>query len=103
MSEEIVNQKAFKKKMDVDGVCDLQTALNVLALYQSYRSGDCALGLYQLGLSPSLLTAAIHYILLHHHAADPIYRCIRCSYYNNATQICTAPHPCTFEEINHEV
>ena len=103
MSEEVVNQKAFKRKMDADGVGDLQTALNVLSLFQSYRTGDTVLGMYELGLTPSLITAAVHYILLYHHAADPIYVCYRCRYYNDDDLICHSPNPCTFEEIQHEV
>ena len=101
MSEEVVNQKAFVKKLDISGVSDLQTALNVLAIYNSFINGETVLGSWQVGLTHDRLVAAIHYILLHHHAADPIYQCFKCRYCND--MVCTSPNPCTFEEITNEV
>ena len=85
-----VDPKKFKKRLHNPGVSDLQTALNVLALFQSYRIGDCVLNMDEVGLNPVVITAAINYILSHHHANVHLYACYACPYCKDDI-ICNRP------------
>ena len=79
IKEEHIEPSKFKKRLDIQGVPDLHTALNVLKLYQEWRTGMCIKDLNELGLTPSLITAALHYVLGKFHANKPLYKCEFCS------------------------
>ena len=80
IKEEHVEPSKFKKRLDIQGVPDLQTALNVLRLYQEWRTGMCIKDIDELGITPSIITAALHYVLGKFHANKPLYKCEFCSH-----------------------
>ena len=95
--EERVNPAEFKKTLNIEGVPDLQTALNVLELYQEWRTGLCGKSMYDLGLNPPLITSAIHYILGKFKAHVLIYPCYTCRYFNSAERVCIDRDDCHYE------
>ena len=96
-----VDPTKFKKRLHNTGVADMQTALNVLALFQSYRIGDCVLDMEEIGLNPVVITAAINYILSHHHANVKLYQCYTCPYCKDDF-LCTRPSNKCPEQENEE-
>ena len=94
-----VDAEKFKKRVDLQGIDNLQDACNVLALYQSWRYGDCILQLDEIGLSPSLISAAIHYILSPYRANVDLYQCYKCRYCKNDLCVRTAKE-CSYESIS---
>jgi hypothetical protein len=99
-SLETVDQTKFKKRMKNNGVDNLQDALNILNLFQEYRTGFCVLSMDELGIAPHMITAAIHYILQHHNAAGHLYRCHLCQYCKD-DRCARSTNTCNFKEIEH--
>ena len=95
---ETVDPSKFKKRLTNVGVRDLQTALNVLALYQAYRTGDCVLDLDDIGLHPSTISAAINYVLSYHHANVHLYECYKCTYCKDDLRCTRTTNKCRYEE-----
>jgi hypothetical protein len=99
--DETVDSSKFKLRVDLQGVDNLQDSLNILSLYQSWRYGDCCLQLEEIGLSPSLISAAIHYILMKYHASASLYQCYKCCYCKNDLCVRTTKE-CSYKPINDE-
>lgn len=103
IKEEPVRPSEFKKRVSLQGIDNLQDALNVLRLTQEWRTSQTCLSLDDLGLSPSLITAALHYVLGKFHANAPLYKCEFCRYCKEDRE-CTAPtNNCTYERISDEI
>lgn len=99
MAKETVNSKLFKKQLDLDGVASMQDAINVLALFQSWRTGETVRSLDELGLRPDLITAAIHYILAKYKAQQPMFKCATCAHnLSDLTCLLKSDAPCVYRK-----
>ena len=97
--EEVVHPARFKKKLDLDGIDNMQDAMNVLSLFQSWRLGECVRSMEELGLRPDLLSAALHYVLSKYNAQKPLFRCSVCEH--NQGDLCCdiGSKNCHYERI----
>ena len=101
MKQETVHPARFQRKLELQGVASLQDALNVLSVFQDWRTGNCIRTMEELGLRPDLITAAIHYILARHKAQKPLFKCSTCAY-NLADITCLRRETtCRYRKVNH--
>lgn len=79
MKNEIVQPERFKRYLtNCQGVDNLQLALNILKLYQEWRTQETGKPLAALGITPSLITAALEYVFSYCGANKRIYKCRYC-------------------------
>jgi len=100
---EPVNPENFKKRfVNCQGVDNLDLAINILRVYQDWRGPDCVLTIDDLGIHPSLITAALEYVLAKFGANKHLYNCSLCRYCKDDRE-CTTPNNCTYERISDEI
>ena len=97
--DERVHPARFKKKLELDGIDNLQDAMNVLSIFQSWRLGECVRSMEELGLRPDLLSAALHYVLSKHNAQKPLFRCSVCKHNVGDIRCNIGESKCRFERI----
>ena len=102
MTEESVNPSKFKKKLKLQGIDNLQDACNLLELYNEWRTDQTCLSLEALGITPSLITAAIHYMLAKVHANKPIYNCTFCAHCEMGARCDCTDGKCHYRRIKPE-
>lgn len=99
---EPVKPSKFKKRLDLQGIDNLDDALNLLNLYNEWRTDQTCLSLEELGITPSLITAAIHYMLTKFHANKPIYKCAFCEHCENESRCMCTDGKCHYRRIKPE-
>lgn len=102
MNKDPVYPSRFKKQLALDGIDNMQDALNVLSVFQSWRLGECVRSMEELGLRPDLLSAALHYVLSKYKAQKPLFRCSVCKHNIGDIHCDIREHKCHFERVKSE-
>ena len=100
MKNEIVQSERFKRYLtNCQGVDNLQLAFNILKLYQEWRTQETGKHLEDLGVTPSLITAALEYVFMCCGVNKRIYKCRYCKRMNDLGYCDIAGTSCKFVKV----
>lgn len=103
MKTETVQPEQFKRYLtNCQGVDNLQLALNILKLYQEWRTQETGKRLEDLGVTPSLITAALEYVFSYFGVNKRIYKCSYCKRINDLGYCHIAGTSCKFVKVKPE-
>ena len=100
MKNETVQPERFKRYLtNCQGVDNLHLAFNILKLYQEWRTQETGKHLEDLGVTPSLITAALEYVFMYCGVNKRIYKCRYCKRMNDLGYCDIAGTSCKFVKV----
>ena len=103
MKTETVQPEQFKRYLtNCQGVDNLHLAMNILKLYQEWRTQETGKHLEDLGITPSLITAALEYVFMYCGVNKRIYKCMYCKNRDTLGQCAFLGTRCKFVKVKPE-